>query len=330
MNQARRFLLAWCFSCVLAWSGTGVQAQSFYDVEGVISGPSAVPLIGIAVYLEDQTRSRVAQAITDGDGRYRFSRIGAGLYFIAVKPNDRRFQATEVRVELINTARVGSTSSIERVDIALSELPRPREAMPGSVFIQDVPKAAESEYLRAMESLAKKNQELAFRQLNHAVEIFPNYFQASEQLGLLHVEGERYREAIPPLIKSIEINPEAFASYLALGIASVRLGRPDLAFDALERARRLDAKSFRVHFFLGIALLELNRLDEAEGSLKESYRLGGASRAASAHLHLASLYSKRGQFREAINELEEYLRDNPKAGNKAEIQAAIVRMKSKL
>ncbi|MGH9968184.1 MAG: hypothetical protein ACREBG_10190 [Pyrinomonadaceae bacterium] len=35
----------------------------------------------MAVYLEDLTRIRLAQAITSTDGRYRFARIGAGTYY---------------------------------------------------------------------------------------------------------------------------------------------------------------------------------------------------------------------------------------------------------
>ena len=112
--------------------------------------------------------------------------------------------------------------------------------------------------------------------------------------------------------------------------ASLNLGRADLALDALQRARPLDEKSFRVHFYLGLTLLELNRLDEAEAALKLSYQLGGSQKAASANLYLASVYTKRNQNREAINALESYLRDSPKAANAARVRDAIANLKSKL
>lgn len=330
MRSVHPLLFASLCALLLASSGMHAQAQSFYEVEGVVYGPNTTPLGGVAVFLEDLTRSRIGQTITDSDGRYRFSRVVAGVYHIVVKPNDRQLQSAIHRLELINTARLGSNSSMERLDITLAELPRRSDATSLTVFAQDVPPSAAAQYERAMESLGKKDYELAIRQLNEAVKIFPDYFMASQQLGLLHVETEQYQKAIVLLVKAVEINPKAAASYLALGIASLKLGRPDLALDALQRARQLDDRSFRVHFFMGLAFLDLNRLDEAEISLKESYKLGGASKVASARLHLASIYSKQGKSLEAMNELQAYLRENPKAANAANVREAISKLKTKL
>jgi tetratricopeptide (TPR) repeat protein len=333
MRIAQRPLLTTCFVILCLWGGTAAAlAQSFYEVQGVIYAPGMQPVGRVAVFLEDQTRARVGQSITDADGRYQFSRVVAGVYYIVVKPNDNQLQSTAYRIELINSARAGTSSSVERADITLSAVARKVESLPtaATVFAQDVPPAAEEEYKSAMENLAKKNNEQAIEQLKRALQIFPNYFLASQQLGLTYVEGEKYQQAISPLVKAIEVNPKATPAYTALGIASVNLGRPDLAEDALLRARGLDNKSFRVHFYLGLALIDLNRLDEAEKSLKEALRLGGVGKSTSARLYLASIYSKRGQNRQAIDELEAYLRENPKAANAAGVQGAIVKLKSKL
>jgi tetratricopeptide (TPR) repeat protein len=329
MKSVNPLLFASLCALLLASSCMHAQAQTFYEVEGIVYGPNTSPVSGVAVFLEDQTRSRIGQAITDSDGRYRFSRVVAGVYHIVVKPNDRQLQSAIHRLELISTAGLGSNTSMERLDINLVALPRPADAAPRTLFAQDVPPSAAAEYGRATDSLAKKNNELAISQLHAALKIFPNYFMAAQQLGLLYVENEEYQKAIGPLVKAIEVNANAGPSYLALGIASLRLGRPDLALDALERARRVNQKSFRVHFFLGLALLDLNRLDEAERALKESYSLGGASKVASARLHLASIYSKQGKTSEAITELEAYLRDHPKAANAASVREAISKLKTK-
>jgi tetratricopeptide (TPR) repeat protein len=330
MKIIKTFVAIGFCALLLALSSIRVPAQSFYEVEGVIYGPNTTPLRGMAVFLEDLTRSRIGTSITDSDGRYHFSRVVAGIYYIVVQPNDKEYRSAVNRLELINTARLGSNSSVERVDITLTTIARRAEAAPATFFAQEVPPAATVEYERAMESISKKDNEMAIKRLNEAIKIFPNYFLASQQLGLLLVESEQYQKSIGFLVKAVEINPKAGPSYLALGIASLRLGRADLAIDALQRARRLDDKSFRVHFFLGLAFLELNRLDESESSLKESYKLGGPSKVASARLHLASLYSKQGKTLEAINELQAYLRDNPKATNADSVRDAINKLKTKL
>jgi Tfp pilus assembly protein PilF len=308
---------------------TAVRAQTFYEVEGVVYSPGSQPLAGVAVFLEDVTRVRIGQSITGSDGRYRFSRVAAGTYFVVVRPTDKQLQPVIHRLELINSARSGSVSSSERLDIQINAVPRRPSAAAGTLFVQEVPSEAEAEYERAMESLGKKECTLASEQLKRALKIFPNYFAASQQLGLLYVEGEQYQQAVAPLVKAVEINPKATASYLGLGIASVNLGRPDLALDALERARKLDAKSYRVHFYVGLALSDLNRLDEAIASLREAQRLGASAKFGAARLYLASIYSKRGQNREAALELEAYLAENPNAANAANVREAIKKLKTK-
>lgn len=312
-----------CAACLAA------RAQSFYEVEGVVYAPGSQPLAGVAVFLEDVTRVRVGQSITGSDGRYRFSRVAAGTYFVVVRPPDAQLQPVVHRLELINSARSGIASSSERLDIQMSAVPRRATAAAGVVFAQDVPADAEAEYGRAMESLGKKERARAAEQLKRALKLFPNYFAATQQLGLLYVEGEQFQEAMAPLVKAVEINPKAAPSYLGLGIASIKLGRPDLALDALERARKLDAKSYRVHFYLGLALTDLNRLDEAVASLREAHRLGAAAKFGAARLYLASVYTKRGQHREAAAELESYLAENPNAANAANVREAIKKLKAK-
>jgi tetratricopeptide (TPR) repeat protein len=305
------------------------RAQSFYEVEGVVYGPGSQPLSGIAVFLEDITRARVGQSITGSDGRYRFSRVVAGTYFVVVRPTDKQLQPVVQRLELINSARSGVALSSERLDINIGAVPRRATTAGGVVFAQDVPTDAEAEYERAMESLGKKERARATEQLKRALKIFPDYFAATQQLGLLYVEGEQYQQAVAPLVKAVEINPKAAPSYLGLGIASVNLGRPDLALDALERARKLDAKSYRIHFYLGLTLTDLNRLDDAIVSLREAQRLGGPAKFGAARLYLASIYTKRGQNREAAVELEAYLTENPNAANAANVREALKKLKAK-
>ena len=323
---AAALLVLACAPCLTALTG---RAQSFYEVEGVVYSPGSQPLAGVLVLLEDVTRVRVGQAITGSDGRYRFSRVVAGTYFVVVRPTDRQLQPVVHRLELINSARAGSATSGERLDIHLNAVPRRATTAGGVVFAQDVPADAAAEYERAMESLGKKERARAAEQLKRALKIFPNYFDASQQLGLLYVEGEEYQQAMAPLVKAVEINPKAAQSYLGLGIASVNLGRPDLALDPLERARKLDAKSYRVHFYLGLALTDLNRLDEAIDALREAQRLGASAKFGAARLYLASVYTKRGQHREAATELEAYLTENPNAANAANVREAIKKLKAK-
>ena len=330
MMKLRLIILSALCIAVFALIPVYIQAQTFYEIEGVVEGADSVPMTGVAIFLEDVTRARVGQAITSGDGRYRFNRIVAGTYYIVAKPLGSDYRTAVRRVELIETTRVGTSSSSERVDITLESMPRRSELVTGTVYVQDVPPEASAKFERALDRLAQKNSAQAIRELTDALAIFPNYFMASQQLGFIYLETEEYQKAIPHLVKAIEVNSKAGAAYLALGIASFNLGRADLALDALQRARPLEEKSYRVYLYTGLALIELNRLDEAETALRQAYQLGGPQKAASSHLYLASIYTKRGKTREAINELESYLKVSPKAANAAKVKEAINNLKAKL
>ena len=331
LKLSRLLFTSCCLAVMLAGGAGGARAQTLYDVEGIVYGPDRRPLQNVAVFLEDQTRSRVNQTITNNDGRYRFSRVTAGTYYVVVSPNDKLLETTVQRVELINTASAGSNFAVERADINVMPAAHAASAPPpATVFAQAVPPEAEKEYAGAMESLAKRDKVQAVGQLKRALEIFPDYFLALQQLGLFYVEEGKYDEAVAPLQKALKVNPKAVQSLVALGIAYVNAGLPELAAETLGRALALDPHSFQGHFYLGIALLNLERLGEAERALKKAYELGGAGRAASAHLYLASIYSKRKQYRQAVDELEKYLRDNPQAKNAASVRQAIQQLKAKL
>lgn len=316
----------------LCFIGGRALAQTRYEIEGVIYAPGTKPIGNITITLENRTRVQVGLTFSDNDGRYHFSGVEAGVYYLVVKPDETQFQQAIQRVELIDTGRGGSNTSFEKVDFILRPAPRKYadSGTPGILFVQEVPTAAEREYSEAMKSLAKSDKDVATRQLKKAIDIFPSYFLALQQLGLLYVENNDLVKGIALLQKALEINSKAAPSHLGLGIAYVNLNQSKEAIDELNKARDLDAKSFRTYLYLGIALLNLGELDQAEKCLKQAYVLGGPIRAPAAHLYLASIYSTRQQYKQAIDELEAYLHDYPKAANAASVQQTIRKLKAKL
>ncbi len=64
--------------------------------------------------------------------------------------------------------------------------------------------------------------------------------------------------------------------------------------------------------------------------MKDAYAIGGPKQASSAHLYLASIYNIRKEYQKAIDELEAYLKETPKAPNAPRIREAITKLKAKL
>lgn len=305
-------------------------AQTYYEVRGVVYGPDSKPVANVLVSLENNSRARIGQVITNSDGNYVFSGIVAGVYYLLVKPDESKFHAIYQQIELINTSVGGNSFSMERVDFTLKPTSR-IEALPvRAVFVQDVPPQAEREYLDGVKSLKKGDKNQAVVHFKKAIDFFPDYFLALQQLGLHFLENELYQEAVDPLRKAIRVNSKGAEAHLGLGMAYVNLDQLKEAIDELNIARMQDSRSFRPHLYLGIAWIGTGDLDKAEDSLKQALALGGPVQARAAHLYLASIYDRRKEHKQAIAALEAYLRDNPKANNAAKIREAIQKLKAKL
>jgi len=329
MSSRLVLMIAAAFCFLLATRGA--SAQTVYEVEGTIYGPDSKALVNVTVTLQNHAGAQIDQDITKTDGRYRFAGVVAGTYYLSVKAADAGLQPLLQKIELINTGVSVTNYSKERFDFSLKgTAASERRPVVGTVFAQAVPPDAQKEYLSALTSISKGERESAIEKLNTAIKIFPTYFLALQQLGLSYIDIEKDQQAIDPLTKSLEINPRSSESHLGLGMAYVNLSRPKEAIKELNEALALDRREFRSHLYLGMALIDIGKLDEAEKSLKEAYSIGGPIQARTAHLHLASVYSTRKEYRKAIAELETYLRENPKAPNASKIQEAITKMKAKL
>jgi tetratricopeptide (TPR) repeat protein len=306
-----------------------VRAQTVYDLKGKVYGPNSKPVPNVLVILENNARAQIGQDITGTEGIYEFNGLVAGTYYISVKPDETQFQAIFQRIDLINTSIGGRSASTETVDFSLRYAPRRDQAV-GTVYAQTVPPEAEKQYLSAVKSLTRGDKEQATRQLARAIKIFPTYFLALQQLGVLYVEEKSYEEAIEPLKKAIQVNSKAARTHCELGIAYLNLDRPNEAIQELSVAHTIDPKLFVADLYQGMALISTGDLDKAERSLKEALAVGGSTQARAAHLYLASIYNTRKQYQMAIQELETYLRENPKADNVVNVKEAIKKIRAKL
>ena len=304
-------------------------SQTVYEVEGTVYGPEGKGLANVVMSLQNHAGVQIDQDITKSDGRYRFAGVIAGTYYLSAKPPDRTTQTVVQKIELVNSGVNISNFSRERFDFTLKSAITPISP-PGTVFAQVVPPEAEKIYQSAVGDISKGDKDSAIKGLKKAIEIFPTYFLALQQLGLVCIDAEKDEQAIEPLTKAIQVNAKAANSHLGLGMAYVNLDRLEKAVPELNTAINLDPRLFRAHLFLGMALITQGKLDEAEKLLKQAYTIGGPKQASAAHLYLTSIYNTRKEYQKAIDELEAYLKENPKAPNAANIQQAIAKLKAKV
>ena len=253
---------------------------------------------------------------TDNQGRFEFASLPPGQYILETEGDRLLFEPGKDDVEV----RRGSPTI---VNIILRKKNSPAVAKPkGTVttvteLSNDVPANARKEFERAG-AFAKDGKRVeAISHLRKAIELYPNFMMAHNDLGGLLMEQGELTEAIVEIQRAIELDGKAFNPQLNLGIAYVRQQRFPEAADTLRKALALDSTSASARLNLGIALKELNELEAAERELRAAHELGGTAYSEALY-QLGQVFMSKGERTLAQQAFEAYLRAVPKAANAAQ------------
>ena len=83
----------------------------------------------------------------------------------------------------------------------------------------------------------------------------------------------------------------------------------------LRDAVKKNDNAFTAHLYFGITLIHFKKYAEAETELRKAIALGGP-KASQAHYYLGGVYWQTGNYRQAADELETYLKLEPKAAKR--------------
>lgn len=316
------------FLLLLLVPGAPAQSPSTFTIVGNVRTPDGQGISGVRVSLVDENFQIVEQMFVDVSGRFRFRRVRMGRYTIRVETSGTLFEEQATQLELSSLRRLGGDETVP-VEINLrykksSEGPSRRS----SVFAQDIPKTARIEFERGVSKLKDNQSQAAVASFKKAVEIFPDYFEALESLGVEYTKEGQFESAVEILARSLKINSRAPKSLYAMGVANLNLHRLPEAIDWLSKAAQLEPGSPNTQMMLGLAYGNSGALDKSEAAFKKSLQFGGTA-AAEAHFYLAGLYNKQGKHRQAREELEHFLKDSKNIKDPAQIRAMIEKLKEK-
>lgn len=297
-------------------------------ISGQIFDPYRNPVSNINVELINANFSTVSrQRITNG--RFMFSGIAPGSYKVKVLTLGTNFLEQEEDVQLLAMLRNGSDQVF--IEIYLKFDPRKvtlgSGGVPEEVFAQEIPQQARKHYQKGLEQLADKKDK-GLTELEKAIQIFPNYFDALNRLGTEYVQRKEYLKAFPHLIKAIDINQRSFSSFYALGYAAYRINHLPEAMEATRAATIIKPDSIMAHWLYGTILRINGSYAKAEKELLQAKSLNKDKPFPEIHWQLALLYNKLGRNKEAAVELEAYLKTQPNLTNKKEIQDLVGKLKT--
>jgi Tfp pilus assembly protein PilF len=284
--------------------------------------PNGDPLNEAVQVRLENIRGVKSTAFTDNQGNFSFFPLTPGLYEVIVDGDTRR-DGGNVSVEVFpNLPSIVTIILRERVPKPANEA----TTVSAGELNQNVPSAARKEFERASAASKEGKIDQAIIHYRKAIEIYPNFLMARNDLGAQLMTLDRLDEAAEQLRVAISIAPKAFNPRLNMGMVLVKQHNFADAAAELRNAVSLDATSASAHFYLGLALVGIDDSEHAEKEFKTAYNVGGAEYAIALY-HLGELYLSRGEREAALKAFEKYLSEAPNASNAAHVRQMVAMLK---
>jgi tetratricopeptide (TPR) repeat protein len=198
--------------------------------------------------------------------------------------------------------------------------PKPQPAAaPLSAREMAVPPEARKEFEKGYRELAeRKHPELSVPHFQKAIELHRDYDEAYVQLALAFFEQRQRANALRTLSKAVEIYPQNARAFALLGKVLIDTNQVEPGIQALEEALALDETLWGAHADLGSALLYRKELDRALTHARRAFALN--PQVPLTHVLLATVLQERKEYAEAVQVLDECLRQFPDGKLAAELR----------
>jgi Tfp pilus assembly protein PilF len=280
----------------------------------------------LKVVLETNNSMGGSSTVTDLEGTFRFNNLRPGTYAVVVD-GGKEYEAAREPVNI----DPGGAGPVSQVNIQL----RARIDASNPSFA-GVPQNALDFYQKGTAAAQKGNAQSATEFLSKAVAASPNFSLALSELGLQYLKLKQMDKAAQTFETLLKLKPTDAAAQLNLGIALYNQGAAFLAqknfddaqkkLDAseahLREAIKLNSPGPAAHYYLGMLLINFKAYDEAQKEFQLAISNGGENLAL-AHKFLGGVYISTHKNKEAADELEKYLKLDPKASDADHVKETI-------
>ncbi len=174
---------------------------------------------------------------------------------------------------------------------------------------QPIPKSA----MKALEKARKYRNagkvDAALAQLDRAIRIYPGFFQAFAERGIVQIQSGKVENALKDFERAIQIFPDYEPALSGAGSCLLSMGQYERSVAFFEKAVGIAPKRAQSLMFLGIGQLALGRWQKAQESLERALQADFLG-AAPARVYLADALAAQHLYRRAAEELHTYLQMN--------------------
>ncbi len=292
--------------CIFALCLTLCHAELVPVLRGRVETQS--PGLGNELLVDFQDHSRIRtqtpmQASVAHDGTFEFRDLAGGSYDLRV---------TTLRGDVLYEEMVDLHSYSTQLTI---RLPSPKSDKPGAGTVSfrelqhPVPPKAFKAFAGAERDVEAGRNDEAIRKLERALQIYPAYSDARNNLGAVYIRMQRFPEALEQFQKAIESGAANASLYGNLAYTFCALGRPKEAEEAARHSIAIDDSYIKGHYLLGNILARgitprsLQNAPEAAQQLRL-----GAAEVYAAYFDIANIYLYENDRLSAAEEVRLYLK----------------------
>jgi Tfp pilus assembly protein PilF len=255
-------------------------------------------------------------AVPDQDGVFRFNGLTPGDYTVVVDAGPE-FEKAREPVGIYQ-----GTSKVVQVSIQL----QPKIDSSNPLFA-GVPSNALNFFQKGTAAARKGDAKAAAESFSAAVTAYPNFPIALNELGKQYMILQQWDKAGETYEALLKIKPNDTTAHLDLGIVAFNKKKFEDAESHLRKALELNSPGPSAHYYLGLTLISLKRYSDAVPEFEATIANGGENLAL-AHKYLGGLYMSQ-KPQQAADELEKYLKLEPKAVDAEKIKGTIQELRSK-
>jgi Tfp pilus assembly protein PilF len=260
----------------------------------------------VIVRLCDTGGNLIIQTTTLDSGQFDFRGVQRGRYILTFQANG--FQNTEIHLDLSFTSDKGMTVYMK------PEAGKPASTASGSSVSAhelSMPRAARDLVASGKKKLyADKNARGGLADLQKAVLIAPNYYEAHYQIGMAHLTIGEGQEAERSFRKSIEVSQDSYGDAdVGLGTMLVEKGDVEAGEKAMRRGVDLNPGSWMGFYELGKLDLSRNQLESAQKSAERARSL--APNTPIIYRLLANIHMRQKNYPDLLSDLDAYVKLDP-------------------
>jgi Flp pilus assembly protein TadD len=246
----------------------------------------------------------VDTVFTDSKGKYLLrTPRNAAFYTVTIETDNQTYGTTTARL-MLDAGNPRETVIFLRPYVV--EKPTISSVVDVTNFEGNIPSKARAAYKRGMEFVANRQFEDAITSLEQAINVYPQYVRAINDLGVILMKQNRLDDAAGRFRTASEISKRFFHPRMNLGLVLNKQEKYREALEVLEPLYSENHRVLEVRIAYAKALAGTQRLSDAEKILRStlaSNKLGPQTRA-TLQFDLGVILNRQGRFAEAVSELE--------------------------